>query len=54
MEADIRLAQAELNVVGMMVENKRGTQILNPMISVIHTPERLFSATTQNLKRPLS
>ena len=54
MEADIRVAQAELIAVGMMVQNKRGTQILNPMISVIHTLERLFSAITQNLKRPLS
>ena len=54
MEADIRLTQAELNAVGMMVENKRGTRIPKPMISVIHTLERLFLATTQTLKRPLS
>ena len=40
MEADIPLAQAELNAVGMMVENKRGTQIPNPMISVIETLKR--------------
>ena len=35
MEADIRAAQVELDAVGMMVENKRGTQIPNPLISVI-------------------
>ena len=40
MEADIRAAQMELDAVGMMVENKRGTQIPNPLISVIDTLER--------------
>ena len=40
MEADIRAAQVELDAVGMMVENKRGTQIPNPLISVIDTLER--------------
>ena len=40
MEADIRTAQAELDTVGIMVEKKRGTQIPNPMISVINTLER--------------
>ena len=39
MEADIRAAQVELDAVGMMVENKRGTQIPNPLISVIDTLE---------------
>ena len=39
-EADIRAAQVELDAVGMMVENKRGTQIPNPLISVIDTLER--------------
>ena len=34
MEADIRVAQVELDAAGMMVENKRGTQIPNPLISV--------------------
>ena len=29
MEADIRAAQVELDAAGMMVENKRGTQIQN-------------------------
>ena len=40
MEADIRAAQVELDTVGMMVENQRGTQIPNPLISVIDTLER--------------
>ena len=40
MEADIRTAQTELDEVGMMVENKRGTPIPNPLLSVIDTLER--------------
>ena len=40
MDADIRAAQVELDAVGMMVENKRVTQIPNPFISVIDTLER--------------
>ena len=40
MEADIRAAQDELDVMGMMVENKRSTQIPNPLIFVIDTLER--------------
>ena len=39
MEADIRTARLELDAVGMMVANKRGTQIPNPLISVIDTLE---------------
>ena len=44
MEADIRDAQVELATVGMMVENKRGTQIPNPLISVLDTLERRLLA----------
>ena len=40
MEADIRTAQTELDDVGLMVENKRGTPIPNPLLSVIDTLER--------------
>jgi len=40
MEAGIRTAPAELDDVGMMVENKRGTPIPNPLTSVIDTIER--------------
>ena len=32
MEAVIRAAQVELDAAGMMVENKRGTQIPSPLI----------------------
>ena len=40
MEADIRAAQIELDTMGMMIENKRGTSIPNPFLSVIYTLER--------------
>ena len=40
MEADIRSAQAQLDEVEMMVENKGGTPIPNPLLSVIDTLER--------------
>ena len=49
MEADIPTAQAELDVVGMMVENKRGTQIPNPMISVIDTLKRRQPAVFRSM-----
>ena len=39
MEADIRAAQIELDAMGMMIENKRGTPIPNPLLSVIDTLE---------------
>ena len=40
MEADIRTAQTELDDVGMIVENKRGTPIPNPCYrSLIHSNE---------------
>ena len=34
-EVDIRAAQVEMDAVGMMAENKRGTQIPDPLIAVI-------------------
>ena len=40
MEPNIRAAQLKLDAVGIMVENKYGTQISNPLISVIDTLER--------------
>ena len=40
MESDIRAAQIELDAMGMMIENKRGTPIPNPLLSVIDTLER--------------
>ena len=49
MEADIRSAQVELDAVGMMVENERGTQIPNPLISVIDTLERRQLAVIRSM-----
>ena len=49
MEADIRAAQVQLYVVGMMVEHKRGTQIPNPLISVIDTLERRQLAVIRSI-----
>ena len=40
MEADIRKAQIELDAMRMMVENKCGIPIPNPLLSVIDTLER--------------
>ena len=40
MEADIRAAQIELDAMVMMVENKRGTPILNSLLSVIDALKR--------------
>jgi hypothetical protein len=47
MEADIRTAQTELDDVGMMVENKRGTPI--PLLSVIDTLERRQLAVIRSM-----
>ena len=49
MEADIRAAQVEMDAVGMMVENKRGTQIPNPLISLIDTLERRQLAVIRSM-----
>ena len=49
MEAGIRVAQVELDAVGMVVENKRGTQIPNPLISVIDTLERRQLAVIRSM-----
>ena len=40
MEASILAAQIELDAMGMMIENKRGTPIPNPFLSVIDTLEQ--------------
>ena len=39
-EADMRAAWIELDAMGMMVENKRGTPTPNPFLSVINKLER--------------
>ena len=49
MDANIRAAQVELDAVGMMVENKRGTQIPNPLISVSDTLERRQLAVIRSM-----
>ena len=49
MEVGIRVVQVELDAVGMMVENKRGTQIPNPLISVIDTLERRQLAVIRSM-----
>ena len=49
MEADIRAVQVELDAAGMMVEKKRGTQIPNPLISVIDTLERRQLAVIRSM-----
>ena len=49
MEVGIRVAQVELDAVGMMVENKRGTQIPNPLMSVIDTLERRQIAVIRSM-----
>ena len=49
MEVGIRVTQVELDAVGMVVENKRGTQIPNPLISVIDTLERRQLAVIRSM-----
>ena len=49
MEAEFRAAKVELDTDGMMVENKRGTQIPNPLISVIDTLERRQLAVIRSM-----
>ena len=49
MEADIRAAQVELDQMGMMIENKRGTPIPNPFLSVIDTLERRQLAVIRSM-----
>jgi hypothetical protein len=49
MEVDIRAAQIELDAMGMMIENKRGTPIPNPFLSVIDTLERLQLAVIRSM-----
>ena len=49
MEVDIRAAQVELDAVGTMVENKLGTQIPNPLVSLIDTLERRQLAVIRSM-----
>ena len=49
MESDIRAAQIELDAMGMMIDNKRGTPIPNPFLSVIDTLERRHLAVIRSM-----
>ena len=49
MEADIRKAQIELDAMRMMVENKCGIPIPNPLLSVIDTLERRQLAVIRSM-----
>ena len=49
MEADIRTAQAELDEVGIIAENKRRTPIPNPQLSIIDTRERRQLAVIRSM-----
>ena len=49
MEADIRAAQIELDAMGMMVENKRGTPIPNSLLSVINVLKRRQLAVIRSM-----
>ena len=49
MEADIRAAQIELDAMGMMVENKRGTPIPNSLLSVIDVLKRRQLAVIRSM-----
>jgi hypothetical protein len=49
MEADIRRYQHTLDVEGVMLTNQRGTQIVNPIISVIDTLERRQLAVIRSM-----
>ena len=52
MEADIRAANIELDAMGMMIENKRGTPIPNLFLSVIDTLERSQLAVIRSMSLP--
>ena len=49
MKAVIRAAGVELYASSMLVENKRGTQIPNPLIAVIDTLERRQLAVIRSM-----
>ena len=49
MEADIRAQQAALDVAGVILENKRGTVVPNPLLAVIDTLERRQLAVIRSM-----
>jgi len=53
-ERDIRSQQSSLEEMGLMLENKRGTQIPNPMITIIDGYERRLLAIIRTLSLGVS
>lgn len=49
MEADIRKHQADVDAQGWIVENQRGTQIPNPLVTIIDTLERRQLAVVRSM-----
>jgi hypothetical protein len=49
MEADIRRQQNTLDRSGVLVENKRGTVVPNPLLAVIDTLERRQMAVIRSM-----
>ena len=49
MEADIRNYQAQIELQGAIVENQRGTQIPNPLLTIIDTVERRQLAVIRSM-----
>ena len=49
MEADIRNYQAQIETQGAIVENQRGTQIPNPLLTIIDTVERRQLAVIRSM-----
>lgn len=49
MEADIRSHQSEVEKMGVIVENQRGTQIPNPLLAIIDTVERRQLAVIRSM-----
>ena len=49
MEADIRSYQSQVEADGTIVENQRGTQIPNPLLTIIDTVERRQLAVIRSM-----
>jgi hypothetical protein len=49
MEADIRSYQSQVEAQGTIVENQRGTQIPNPLLTIIDTVERRQLAVIRSM-----
>lgn len=49
MEADIRGYREQLDLAGVMIENKRGTLVVNPLVSIIDTIERRQMAVIRSM-----